>query len=50
MYGIICGSAKKSGVYLPQVEALRVVRDVDDGPKTDRFWVWLACKGKQYKD
>jgi hypothetical protein len=27
---------KKRG-YLPQVEASRVVRGVDDGPKTDRF-------------
>ena len=28
---------KKRG-YLPQVEASRVVRGVDDGPKTDRFY------------
>jgi len=27
---------KKRG-YLPQVEASRVVRGVDDGPKTDRL-------------
>jgi AMMECR1 domain-containing protein len=39
IHGIIYDSAQKSGVYLPQVEALRVVRDVDDGPKTDRFGV-----------
>jgi hypothetical protein len=29
--------SKKRG-YLPQVEASRVVRGVDDGPKTDRFY------------